>query len=437
MLFRALALSLFSALLLSSCANEAKQEGGSNAGGAAYTIPVETLEKGQQIAQEALLECGEDCSPSVGLLAFATPKKAGQCSAFLVGEDIVATNSHCVPEDLKEPGTSCKNRLWMHFAADGSKETTIACDRILYDSKNYQGITDQPDYAYIKLAKASSRPALRITRDGFPEGATMSIQKVNPVKGAGRMKGKQQRVECRAVQNSNSLLSFFHPYSPTAIVAGCLVVHGNSGSPVLAKDGSVRGVLFGFQDPDDLKEVVAKNKDLKLKEELSRLNYVANFACLRGPDGAEGDRIPSCANHGKNFRAHQVGQAQEDTRKITAAIESQLAAIPALADFGWASRFEKAGQETSIAYAGIEASPVPKCVKAGSAAKYAAGVAVNLPHWRIGEEYDRYVRGTTVLGPRTAVRATIKVYVVGKNEYTVLVSGKDFVRKIENLTACE
>jgi V8-like Glu-specific endopeptidase len=434
MLLRALLLSLL-AITLSSCANEAKEE--SKPASGAYTIPVETLAEGQKIAQEAVLECGTDCSPSVGLLAYATPEHAGQCSAFLVGDDIVATNSHCIPDDLKEAGSSCKNRLWMHFAKDGSKETSIACDQVIFDSKNNKGFTDKPDYAYIKLAKASTRPSLRITRDGFPEGAQVYIQKVNPVKGAGRMKGKQERVECRTVQNSNSLLSFFHPYSPTAFITECLVIKGNSGSPVLAKDGSVRGVVFAFQDPNDVKEVVAKNKNLKLKEGLSRLNFAANFACLRGPDGSEADRIPACADHAKNFREHQIKRAVADAAALTATIESQMAGNPALADFEWTSRFEKANLQVSIAYAGVEASPVPKCVKPGAAAKYASEVAVDLPNWAIGEEYDRYVRGTTVLGAPAMVKAKIKVYSVGANEFTVLLSGKDFVHKIENLALCE
>lgn len=436
MLFRALALSLFAVLFLSSCAKEAKQENAPVAGGA-YTIPVETLSDGQKVAQEAELECGADCSPSVGLLAYATPDIAGLCSAFLLGDDIVATNSHCIPDDLKEAGSSCKNRLWMHFAKDGSKETSIACDQVIFDSKNNQGLTDKPDYAYIKLAKASTRPALRITRDGFPEGAAVYVQKVNPVKGAGRMKGKQERVECRTVQNSNSLLSFFHPYSPTAFFSDCLIMKGNSGSPVLAKDGSVRGVVFAFQAQGDVKEVVANNKHLKLKEGLSNLNFAANFACLRGPDGSEADRIPACADQAKKFREHQIQRASADTDTIRAAIASQVAALPALADFGWAARFEKSNLEISIAYAGVEASVVPKCVKAGAAAKYAADVALDIPQWKIGEEYDRYVRGTTVLGSRALVKAKIKVYSVGANEFTVLVSGKDFVRKIENLSLCE
>lgn len=436
MLFRALLLSLFAALALSSCADEAKKEEASSGGGA-YTIPVETLEEGQKIAEEAQLKCEKDCSPSVALLAFATPKKAGQCSSFLVGEDIVATNSHCIPADLKEPGTSCKNRIWVHFAKNGSQETKIACDQVIFDSKNFEGYADKPDYAYIKLAKASTRPALRITRDGFPEGAAVSIQKVNPLHKQGRMMGVQERVECLTVQNSNSLLSFHHPYSLTAFVAECDIFPGNSGSPVLAKDGSVRGVIFAFQDPAKVKKVVAKDKNLKLKEELVHLNFAANFACLRGPDGSEGDRISHCADHAKKQRLHQVARARQDADKITAAIKTQMAAIPALADFGWAARFEKADVQISIVYAGVDASPVPDCVKPGAATRYANELEVDLPNWRVGEEYDRYVRGTTVLGPRSMVKAKIKVYAVAANEFTVLLSGKDFVRKIENLALCE
>jgi V8-like Glu-specific endopeptidase len=434
MLFRALFLSLFAALTLSSCAKE-EAAPAANTGGA-YTIPVETLAQGQKIAQEAVLECGADCSPSVGLLAFATPENAGQCSAFLVADDTIATNSHCIPEDLKEPGTSCKNRLWMHFAKDGSKETRIACDKIIYDSKNFHGIASEPDYAYVKLAKASTRPFLRITRDGFPEGATMTIQKVNPVRHAGRMKGMQQRVSCRTVQNSNSLQSFFHALAPVAMVTECEVIHGNSGSPVLAQDGSVRGVVFAYQDPEDIKAVFAKNKKLRLKEGLTNLNFAANFACLRGADGTEGDRFPNCASHIQNLRQHLSQKGLSQTAKLSAELEKQVATVTALADFRWASRFEKSDLEISLAYAGVQAGLQPKCVKAAAAARYASDVSVNLPKWTVMEEYDRYLRGTTVLGPRILEKTKIRVFVIGADEFTVLITGKDSVQKFENLPGC-
>jgi V8-like Glu-specific endopeptidase len=392
------------------------------------------LEEGQKIAQAAVLECGADCSPSVGLLAFASAKSAGQCSAFLVGPDTIATNSHCIPEDLKEPGSSCKNRLWMHFAKDGSKETRIACDQIIYDSKNFHGIASEPDYAYVKLAQASTRPTLRITRDGFPEGSIMTIQKVNPIKHAGRMKGVQERVSCRTVQNSNSLQSFFHAFAPVAMVTECQIIHGNSGSPVLAQDGSVRGVVFAYQDQADIKAVFAKNKNLKLKEGLSNLNFAANFACLRGTDGSDGARFPHCASQAQSLRERLGQKGLSETAKITAEIERQAA--PALADFKWASRFEKSGLEIGLAYAGVQASLQPKCVKAAAAARYASDVALDLPQWSVMEEYDRYLRGTSVLGPRTLEKAKIRVFVVGADEFTVLITGKDFVQKFENLPGC-
>lgn len=429
MLYRALALSLF-VITLSSCADK-KEENSSGA----YTMPVESLAEGQKIAMDAQLDCGADCSPSVGLLAFATPENAGLCSAFLVAPDTIATNSHCIPDDLKEPGTSCKDRLWMHFAKEGDKETRIACDKIIYDSKNYSGAADKPDYAFVKLSARSTRPALRLSRAGFADGSSMRIHKVNPVRGAGRMKGKQEFVTCRTVQNSGVLESFFHDLAPVALITECLVVQGNSGSPVLASDGTVRGVVFAYRDLNDTREVFSNNKNLKLRESLVNLNFAANFACLHEQDGSEGRPAPACATHSTQLRQHLAKQASEENLQVRADLDQRMAALSD--DFKWDVRYEKSGLKVSIPYAGVKAIPVPSCVNAATAARYTDGLSMNLPHWPVIESYDRYLRGRTELGTPEAVATNIKLFSPEPGEYTAVISGADFVYKVEDLKDCQ
>lgn len=104
---------------LSSCAKEKSTtptaEGAATA--KAYIVPAENLAVAQMMAKGAVVTCapGSNCSPTVGLLSFAMQDGAAQCTASLVAPDIIATNAHCVPDDLQAAGSSCKNRMWMNF----------------------------------------------------------------------------------------------------------------------------------------------------------------------------------------------------------------------------------------------------------------------------------------------------------------------------------
>ena len=54
------------------------------------------------------------------LVVLAPPRQMGLCTSFLIGNSLLVTNSHCLPEDLKATGTSCAGRIWANFPASGS-----------------------------------------------------------------------------------------------------------------------------------------------------------------------------------------------------------------------------------------------------------------------------------------------------------------------------
>ena len=149
----------------------------------------------QRLAKNVQVSCKEnDCDPSVGLLSIVdkgeTAWSAGQCTASLIGSDILVTNGHCIPNDLAKEGSSCLNRLWITFPNDPNHpeyDRQIDCGQILFRKK--EGGTEGSDYAYIKLARPSNRPVLRQSIEGFENETLYRLHKFNPIRMPGGIGG--------------------------------------------------------------------------------------------------------------------------------------------------------------------------------------------------------------------------------------------------------
>lgn len=91
----------------------------------------------------------------------------GQCSGFLIAEDIVATNSHCVPKLLKENEKSCDQFLavkFIGFHGDGLPNI-YSCEELLkFSSLDALG----PDYAFFRIAPTGINP-LPISQAGIDD----------------------------------------------------------------------------------------------------------------------------------------------------------------------------------------------------------------------------------------------------------------------------
>lgn len=179
---------------------------------------------------------------------FADQPLAGDCSAFLVADDILATAGHCVLDSFgsikNATNESCKNHKWLFdYAADKNgvkvKDLDVAnlysCEKIIYAEY------DENDFALIKLdRKVEGRPVLELnpkkTKNtaqlfviGYPSGL--------PLKYAG---------DAGIFQNKNK--TFFSTNLDT--------FGGNSGSPVFnAQTNVVEGILVrGREDYVDSSE---------------------------------------------------------------------------------------------------------------------------------------------------------------------------------------
>jgi len=379
----------FSALaLLPACAKKKEATGPSST---IYTIPAENLNDAQRLAKNASVSCEGECSPSTGLLAIANPTNGGQCTASLIGEDLVVTNSHCVAEDIKAPGSSCRGRLWLHFAADASRpnyDSRLECEKVLYASPE-DGAISSPDYAYLKLAKPSNRPTLRLSRAGFANEESYTLHKVNPSRLPGKISGTLGSTNCRAIYNSDIVTGFFHSQATVAMLSDCTVIQGNSGGPVLASDGSVRAVIFGFIQPDLLRRRITQLKSAKLKEGLAPLNLAANFACLRSPDDATGERLPRTC---QNLTTFEEARRNETTAQSAA---QMLEAFQLDTAFAMAQKYPGIDWTADITNTdqGMELRPVPYCVRPSALSQYLdKRISIDRRYTKLVNEYDRYTR---------------------------------------------
>ncbi len=371
----------------------------------------------QKIARNIQITCrNNECNPSVGLLSavikiesinIKTDKiqigwTSGQCSASLMSADILVTNGHCIPRDLHKAGSDCRGRLFITFPDEaGHKEydRQIGCSRVLLRHKdpNFDG----SDYAYIKLERATNRPPLRMSREGFEHGKTYHLNKVNPLRGVVDSSGNKmiagefEREACQALHDTAVFDQPLNKQSYSQLLVDCKVIPGNSGSPVLADDGTLRGVAYAFLRKDLLVGLYGQNgSKLPEESELADLNLVSNFACLKDPEDVEGRALPAaCAGYADRLRAAKAqAEAQKleklkpGARKLIKENQGKHAFIPA---FNWTLRTSQSPQTGTIGVG------LPECVNPAPA-KSLLGKRTKFlrPLFYVQAEYDRYIHAS-------------------------------------------
>jgi len=360
----------------------------------------------QKIARNAQLSCRDgDCNPSVGLMSAvikdAAGWTAGQCTASLIAPDIIVTNGHCIPIDLAKAGSDCRGRLFLTFAAEANHKDydhQIGCSRVLYRHKDPS--FDGSDYAYVQLERASNRPALRQSREGFEHGKKYFINKVNPLRAVDTGKGKGvagefAREACSNMQDTAIFDQPLNKQSHSQLLVDCKVIPGNSGSPVLAEDGSLRGVVYAFLKKELLHSLHSQNgSTIPDPADLADLNLVSNFACLKDASDPEGRALPAaCAGFSDRLLAAKAATEAKKVEilKPTAQklIQEKKEDRVYIAAFGWTIRTSQSPQTGTVAVA------FPECVNKAPAAPL---VGMRSPLFRplfyVKASYDRYIHAS-------------------------------------------
>lgn len=193
----------------------------------------------------------------------------GVCTSFLVNKNTMATNLHCIAEDLRKENADCSQRMKVMFPKTSALPAeTFDCEKIISVSSPLQEKGISVDYAFFKIKGESSRPSLEISQKGISDQAAMTIFKVDPVGDHGVLK----KVQCEAIQKTVLNPYFLSDLSPLVFLSPCNIIKGNSGSPIIASDGSVRGIVSSITSVPKLVNIPTSG-DMTVA-------FGSNFSCI-------------------------------------------------------------------------------------------------------------------------------------------------------------
>lgn len=170
---------------------------------------------------------------------FDDNKRSSMCSAFLIAEDLVMTNSHCVWAGDISLKQTCEG-LYFAFPTPHGQTQTALCSKIMWRDPRQNGRDTyrkgDNDFALIRLNQKVSVKPLKLS-------STLSVgQKVFPLvtDHIDGFMAQMTKLECE-VESIDRL--------GVTILKDCPVISGNSGSAVLDENKNVVAVIFASTDP--------------------------------------------------------------------------------------------------------------------------------------------------------------------------------------------
>jgi hypothetical protein len=395
-----LGIALFVSLSVVACAKKQK-----NFSNPIFTIPTESLSEAQTIASNPVVKCEDGrnkCDPAVGMLTMATEESSGVCSATLVGPDLAITNSHCIPKDLKERGSNCKNRIWLSFPTDPAHpeyDPQVRCSQVLLatDIGEEDGDSVLPDVAFLRLERKVNRPSLSLSRAGFKDNDSVSITRVDPSFHSKKAHGHLRSMACKTIFGTSILPEANQRLSDLMIFSDCRVIQGNSGSAIRGSDGAVLGVIQAFFNTSGMSERLKTRGYQMLDDTIDHINVGTSLACLADLPIAQAIN-PACASRLTQEENEDLIAAERNNklnREFQALVQKKLN----LSEISWdaepirrmESRWDSSlGKSVDILRHYLD--PVPYCVNPEKLTASKLKKALNIPRFEMVRGVDRYTR---------------------------------------------
>jgi hypothetical protein len=242
-----------------------------------YDAP--TLAIAEKLFDEARVTCEDlgQCNPSVGLLVTRHDTSVGVCTSFLVAKDTVLTNSHCLPERMKE-GDSCQGMIEVLFPKTTNFDEMRTTCKVVTRRSNHSavGTIASQDFAVLKLSKEMSRPVLSVSNKKPSEGDVLSSVSMTPTSKSLPMGQIGKPKTCPVLGRNLLSPGSDETNKPILFMAECGLVPGNSGSPMLDSTGTVRAIGQGSLNRN---KVYGDLMSIML-EELAQMDVATSFSCI-------------------------------------------------------------------------------------------------------------------------------------------------------------
>lgn len=420
---------LFLALLALSLSACAKKKDQSSFEAPVFTNPTKNMSEAQRQAANPIVSCADaegKCVAAVGMLTIATEDHSGACTATLVRNDVVVTNSHCIPDDLKRSGSICSDRIWINFPAHPEHpdyDARVGCREVLHASDLDSWSEEvKPDYAFLRLERPVNRPPLALDRAGFRDGEKVEITVVDPYMRNEQIYGRMHTNQCETVFGTSLLPKANDTLSDTLIFGACPIIKGNSGSAIRS-NGKVRGVIQAFLNSSGIREKLGQSGVQLLDGSIAEINVGTNLACQRLPFG------PALSDgcYGRDPFEAEDRLAESRAASLNSQFQEKLARILPLKELDWSADLSNDSGKVLV-------TPQPSCVRLDAPSFRKDLVAI--PRFEIQSGVDRYLREMRrVVGPTGIAHASLAIVALPGEERKFQVTlGKAFFQKVNTFT---
>lgn len=207
----------------------------------------------------------ECVNPVGGLSTFTAYKtdrgqiryEVGVCSMTLVGPDLILTNRHCIPADLRSSGADCLNRIRFRFPTTTMYSSgSFDCKQIVELSKPKSADAAELDWALVQMTVSTIRTPATPNATGVDVKKTVTLYPVeytlHEVNDLISADGEMHKVRCTTNPDNSLFNQFVNKLSAIFIADDCTedIIQGNSGSGIFNDNQELVAVgSFGTNTP--------------------------------------------------------------------------------------------------------------------------------------------------------------------------------------------